>query len=710
MKKNNISASFSLENKRRFSIRSKLVIIFGSLIFLSGIILSYTAVRISTAAVSERIEIELKEKAKDTAEIIEGRTAAFFRFLEGLTRMNVLQNEDISFTEQLKILAPEVARNPYINVFGLCTKDGLVYDSQGSSAYVQDREWFRTAITGKNFISEPQISKGNKTLAMTFAVPVLNKNNEIISILLADVSGLWLSDNIKDIVVGKTGYCYVVGATGNTIAFKETDYIINGWNTIKDSETDPELLPLADIEKKSITEEAPGFGIYKWNGEYIVAGYSKMKSTNWGIITRAPLDEFMGAVQRLSNWLYGLSFLILFLCLIIIFFIAVKMVKPVQIAVSVLKDISEGEGDLTARLPVTGRDEVTELSEYFNMTMIKIGNSIKSVGSNAYLMQEIGEELSGNMTETASAINEISANIESVKQQTDSQFKSVNETAFTVEQIIEIIKELNANIESQASSVAQSSSAIEQMVANIVSITRTLGQTDEAIKKLAISTADGKETIASSNSITQKIAEESGSLLEASSVIQHIASQTNLLAMNAAIEAAHAGEAGKGFAVVADEIRKLAEESSSQGKSITATLKVLSGEIDMLSESARIAEEKFNAIFNLSEDVKNMSTSLTAAMREQENGSREVLSAIRDINSITVRVSDGSAKMFEGGINAAKEMQLLDGLTRVITDGMNEMAAGAVQINKAVQEVNDITHKNKRSIENLVEEVKKFKV
>ena len=164
------------------------------------------------------------------------------------------------------------------------------------------------------------------------------------------------------------------------------------------------------------------------------------------------------------------------------------------------------------------------------------------------------------------------------------------------------------------------------------------------------------------------------------------------------------------FAVVADEIRKLAEESSTQGKTITSTLKVLSGEIEALSTSAKTAEEKFNAIFNLSEQVKTMSQNLMDAMREQENGSKEVLSAIRDINMVTNQVNDGSAEMLRGGENVAQEMQKLDELTRVITDSMNEMASGAVQISNAVQEVNAISQKNKHSIENLANEVSKFKV
>ncbi len=698
------------KNKKRSSIRKKLIIIFGLLIALALLLLGLLAIRIAQKAVTEKVKDSLINKANDTAEIVDSRINTMFRVLEGMARQSFLRDNKKTYFEKVRLLREEAEFYKIFREVYLIEPSGMAYFNDGSNfSYAKD-EWFIETKKGKRYITEPfyDSSIGN-LFVIGLSVPVYDNKNNIIGILYADTKGEFLTEQIKDIVVGKTGGCYIVGSSGNTIADPDFSTVTSLWNSTKEAANKAELQSVADIEQKVLHSAQVIFGTYFYKGVVKISAGKRMQN-GWAVIIFAPIEEFMGTIATLRKTMVSIGFAILITMLLILFFVALRIVKPINTTVQALRNIAQGDGDLTVRLPLKGNDEITDLAEYFNQTIAKMGKSIKTVGKDTYTMENIATELASNMSETASAVQQISANIDGVKKQAFTQAASVTETAATVEEVIETIRQLNGSIENQASSVAESSSAVERMVANIASITKTLEQTNSVIKELSKATNDGKNTVNGANAITQKVAEESGGLLKASSVIQHIASQTNLLAMNAAIEAAHAGDAGKGFAVVADEIRKLAEESSTQGKNITTTLKNLSGEITELSASSRTAEEKFNVIFHLSEQVQETSSRLMEAMRAQQSGSSEVLEAIKDINEVTACVNDSSAEMLKGSENVAAEMQKLDNLTRAITDSMNEMASGAVQISNAVQEVNEITQKNKASIDSLAEEVDKFKV
>ena len=449
--------------------------------------------------------------------------------------------------------------------------------------------------------------------------------------------------------------------------------------------------------------------IRTWHDGLHEMAYSERKIRNmpYKIGFLAPKDDFIPSVFVMARGAIALTVLIIILAILLIIVFSSRVLKRITSMQTSFMQIANG--DFTIRMQER-TDELGKISVYLNTMVESLNASFHAVKVESMEMENMGLSLSNAMDKTSHATSDINNVIENAKTQAGTQAMSIEKTSGTVEEIIHTIEKLGKNIEDQAASVAIVSSSIEQMVANIASITGTLEKTDTAVKELSIATQDGKETLQQSNAVTNKIIEESGSLMEASSVIQHIASQTNLLAMNAAIEAAHAGEAGKGFAVVADEIRKLAEDSATQGKNITTTLKDLSGGITSLSDSTKMVESKFNDIFKLAEQVKEMSNNLTEAMHEQSNGSREVLSAIKQINAVTQEVGEGSSEMLEEGRVVSNEMQHIDELTSVIGKCMDDVYSAALTINEAVQDVSNLTAKNNESIGHLANEVKKFKV
>lgn len=493
-------------------MRNKLLLIFGALIVAVGFTLAFLGVSIARKAVTEKVEIHLKDKAEDTAAIIDERIKGFFKILEEISRIPQIRDASLSYKEKSAILEKELEFHNFLEELYIVDKSGIQYRSDDTKDDYSKDTWFKEAIQEKYFSAEPYIDPtANNQIFISFAIPVYDDDKNLIGVLGSDVMAQQLSKDIADIVVGQTGYCYILGLKGNIIAHNDFELVYNLQNYQETAKTDKSFASLASFEKQAIENDKPSIGYYEYNQINKIASYAKMKTTGWTVIINAPIEEFMGTVDSLQFKMFSIGLSILFLSLIIVFFVARKMVLPINTVLDALKDIAQAEGDLTVRLPVTGNDEITDLSELFNQTISKIGLSIK-------------------------------------------------------------------------------------------------------------------------------------------------------------------------------------------------------GEIDALSDSAKTAEEKFNTIFDLSEQVKNMSQSLIDAMREQENGSKEVLIAIRDINLITNQVSEGSAEMLRGGENVAQEMHKLDGLTSIITGSMNEMAAGAIQIRNAVQDANEISQKNKHSIENLSKEVGKFKV
>jgi methyl-accepting chemotaxis protein len=386
------------------------------------------------------------------------------------------------------------------------------------------------------------------------------------------------------------------------------------------------------------------------------------------------------------------------------------LLRPIRSLVSMLKEIAEGEGDLTKKLEVSSHDEIGDVACYFNQTLEKIKNLVINIKTQAMALSQTSQPLVDQMTQTASAINQITFSVKAVKDRVINQSASVSETNATMEQITLNIDKLNVQVEKQTASVAQSSSAIEQMLANVRSVTQTLIKNTENVTELSSASEVGRSGLQEVSTDIQEISSASEGLMEINGVMQNIASQTNLLSMNAAIEAAHAGEAGKGFAVVADEIRKLAESSSEQSKTISSVLKNIKGSIDKMGRSTENVLNRFEAIDTSVKTVAEQEQHIRNAMEEQGEGSQQILESVTLVNEITQNVRGGTQEMLEGSREVIRESKNLEVVTQDISAGMNEMVTGADQINVAMHRVNELCLQNNASIEDLLKQVSRFKV
>lgn len=384
--------------------------------------------------------------------------------------------------------------------------------------------------------------------------------------------------------------------------------------------------------------------------------------------------------------------------------------RPLQRVSQAFTALSQGNANLSVQLDVPSNDEIGTLVSGFNKFIRKLYAIVKDVKESKATLVTAGEDMTGRADDTSSSITEIIANIENIHAQMDEQESSVEQTVGSVNEIASNIDSLERMIQNQSSSMTEASAAIEEMIVSIASVNQSVDKMVDSFSLLREKAQDGFIKQTDVNTRIGQIETQSNMLQGANTIIADIATRTNLLAMNASIEAAHAGKAGKGFAVVADEIRKLSKSSAAQSKRIGEEL----SNVQQAISSVVGASAELSSVFKSVSDELNVTNQfvlyIKQAMQEQNEGSKQIDASLRIVNGNTTSVQNASREMATGNKSILAEISKLQNNAAGMKAGMDEMAMGARQINETGAALESISTQVKEAIQKIESQIDQFEL
>lgn len=378
--------------------------------------------------------------------------------------------------------------------------------------------------------------------------------------------------------------------------------------------------------------------------------------------------------------------------------------------VKMLKNISEGEGDLTKRIDVKSGDELGKLAGYFNLFIDKLKTIIENIDNVSRNIKSLGYDLASSSEETSASVEEISATMSSIKEKTEYLNREIKESLSATGTEKEIIGKVANLVTEQVEIVTQSSSAIEEIIAAIKNMTGVAQAKQDTTSKLKELAQSGKLEVAKNAESIREVHKNTGVITEMIKVIQDVADKTNLLAMNAAIEAAHAGAAGKGFAVVADEIKKLAETTGENVKNISATLENILDKIDMSTSISEKMGQVMENIFSGIVDITDAISELIQGMVELSVASDQITGDLGKLISSTDDVKTSSEDMKKKTVLVEEIAERVSSIADENLAGIEEISKGMQEIVQATKNFSELGTRNTENLTILETEISRFKI